>query len=237
MFHLVGLIRHLWQCACMLCTLLIDAARFLRCCLRSRVALVAENLFLRKQLVLYQAHQVKPRRAIDATRFALVWLSQWFDWQQALTVVQPETFRQWQRQRFRLFWRGKSRCGRPPSLVEWLGLIRQIGRDNLTWASGISTMHCGLSWTCRSRRAPCASTCPSLWITRRASVCCLNAGGHACAITPRPSSSMAWPWTCLPAVPKPCRPGSGSAGSIGGADPLRMGYRKALRVTRWALLC
>jgi hypothetical protein len=39
-------IRHLWPCASMLCTLILDAVWFLWLCLRSPVAVVAENLFL-----------------------------------------------------------------------------------------------------------------------------------------------------------------------------------------------
>jgi hypothetical protein len=53
--------------------------------LRPRVQLAAENLFLRKQLVLYLERQVKPRRADDATRIALVALSQLIDWRRILT--------------------------------------------------------------------------------------------------------------------------------------------------------
>ena len=126
-------IRHLVLCAVMLGTLLLDAARFLRCCLRSPAALAAENLFLRKQLALYQERHVKPRRATDAIRVALVWLSQWFDWPQALTVVQPETFNRWRRQRLRLFWRRPLRPGRPSIPIELQALIRQMARDNCTW--------------------------------------------------------------------------------------------------------
>src|SRR5262245_15389915 len=63
---------------------------------------------------LYQERHVKPRRATNATRLALVWLGRWFDWRQALAVVQPATFLRWHRQGFRLFWRWKSRPGRPP---------------------------------------------------------------------------------------------------------------------------
>jgi hypothetical protein len=44
---------------------------------------------LRRQLAQYQERQVKPRRANDATRIALVWLSRFFDWQKALVMVQP----------------------------------------------------------------------------------------------------------------------------------------------------
>jgi hypothetical protein len=94
--------------------LIIDAMRFLRLCLRSSMTLAAENLFLRKQLALYQERQVKPRRGTNVTRLACVWLSRWFDWRQALVVVQLATFTRWHRQGCRLFWRWKSRCGRPP---------------------------------------------------------------------------------------------------------------------------
>jgi hypothetical protein len=46
----------------MLLTLLGDGMRFLLLCLRPSPALAAENLFLRKQLALYQERQIKPRR-------------------------------------------------------------------------------------------------------------------------------------------------------------------------------
>jgi hypothetical protein len=39
--------------------------------MRSRAQLAAENLFLRKQLALYQERRIKPRRADDATRIIL----------------------------------------------------------------------------------------------------------------------------------------------------------------------
>jgi hypothetical protein len=79
MSPLAGPIRYLWQYAFMLLTLLIEATRLLRLCLHPPAVLAAENLFLRTQLALYQKRQVTPRRATDAARFTLVWLSQWFD--------------------------------------------------------------------------------------------------------------------------------------------------------------
>jgi hypothetical protein len=133
MVRLLHAIQPLVPCVVMLCTLLLEAARFLRCCLRSPAALAAENLFLRKQLALYQARHVKPQHATNAIRVALVWLSQWFDWQPALAVVQPETFQRWRRQGCHLFWRDTSCPGRPPIPVELPTLIRQMARDNLTW--------------------------------------------------------------------------------------------------------
>ena len=92
-------IRHLGPCAVLLYTLCLDAVKFLRYCLCSPAALAAENFFLRKQLALYQRRRVMPRCATDATRSALAWLSQWFDWQPVLVGVQPEIFRRWRRQR------------------------------------------------------------------------------------------------------------------------------------------
>jgi hypothetical protein len=126
MSRLSRTIRHLYQGAFMLATLLINAARLLRLSRRSPAALAAENLFLRKQLALYQEHHVKPRRARHATRITLLWLSPWFDWHRALVVVQPETFTRWRRQGFRLFRPWTSCCGRPPIPAELQGLIRQI---------------------------------------------------------------------------------------------------------------
>ena len=52
--------------------------------------LAAENFFLRKQLALFQEREIKPRRADNATRGALVWLSRAFNWRDAL-VVRPTT--------------------------------------------------------------------------------------------------------------------------------------------------
>jgi hypothetical protein len=79
MTRLTRTIRHLTRSAIMLCTCVITAAGSLRLCLRAPTALTAENLFLREQVALYQARQVKPRRTTDAIRVVLVWLSQWFD--------------------------------------------------------------------------------------------------------------------------------------------------------------
>jgi putative transposase len=133
MTRLMHFIRHLGQFICMLLTLLVDSVRYLGLCLRLPAALAAENIFLRKQLALYQERHVKPRRATYATRVALVWLARWFDWRHALTVVEPQTFIRWHRQGFRLFWRWKSRPGRPRILAELQTLIRQMAHDNPTW--------------------------------------------------------------------------------------------------------
>ena len=57
----------------------------------------------------------QPRRATHTTRIALTWLARWFDWRQALAIVQPATLIRWHRQGFRLFWRWKSNLDGPRS--------------------------------------------------------------------------------------------------------------------------
>jgi len=121
------------QLAGTLLTFLVDAWRYVGLRLRSPAALAPENLFLRKQLALYRERTVKPRRTTHATRLALIWLARWFDWRQALVIVQPATLVRWHRQGFRVFWRWKASPGRPSIPADLQALIRQMARDNPSW--------------------------------------------------------------------------------------------------------
>jgi len=101
---------------------------------RSHAQLAAENLFLKKQLALYMERQVKPGRADDATRIALVALSWLIDWRRILTVVKPDTLIRWHRKGFQLLWRWKSRPrGRPPLPADLQQLIAEMAAANRTW--------------------------------------------------------------------------------------------------------
>jgi putative transposase len=84
--------------------LLPDLATFVWLMLRPHGALAAENLFLRKQLAMYQERKQKPRQPDPRFRIALVLLPRLFDWRKTLAVVQPQTLVRWHRQGFRLFW-------------------------------------------------------------------------------------------------------------------------------------
>ena len=111
-----------------------DVLRFMSSALRPRAQLAAENLFLRKQLALYLEREVKPRRADDATRIALVALSRLIDWRRLLTIVKPETLIRWHRKGFRLFWRWKSMPrGRPRLPADLRQLIAKMAAANRTW--------------------------------------------------------------------------------------------------------
>ena len=114
--------------------LLLDASTFIRVNLRPRFVLAAEHLFLRKQLALYLERQVQPRRPRVAAKLTLALLSRLFPWQQALTIVKPDTFIRWHLQAFRLFWKRKSkRRGRARIPAELQKLIAQMAGDNPTW--------------------------------------------------------------------------------------------------------
>ncbi len=90
-----------------------EAVRWCGLVLRSQRSIEAENLFLRRQLALYVERGVEPRRMDSATRVALAFLSRFFHWRDALVVVRPETMIRWHRAGWKLWWRLKSRPGRP----------------------------------------------------------------------------------------------------------------------------
>jgi hypothetical protein len=101
--------------------------------LRSTEAVRAENLFLRRQLALFIERGVRPRRVDAATRVSLVVLTKLFEWRGALVVVQPATLLRWHRAGWRLFWRLKSRPGRPPIPQDLRALIRRMAKENPLW--------------------------------------------------------------------------------------------------------
>ena len=76
---------------------------------------------------------MNPRRATTATRLGLIWRASWFDWREALILLQPATLIRWHRQGCWLCWRWTLRPGRPRIPAELQALIRQMTHENLTW--------------------------------------------------------------------------------------------------------
>src|SRR5215831_9665735 len=70
-----SLVRTVAHCFRTIVPVVIDLIRLAILAVHSRRALAAENLFLRKQLALFQERQVKPRRANDSTRWMMATLS------------------------------------------------------------------------------------------------------------------------------------------------------------------
>jgi hypothetical protein len=126
-----------------------DFVVYLGLLIRPRKAIAAENLFLRRQLALYQERKVGPRRIDPATRITLAVLSRLLNWRDALIVVQPKTVDSLASSRFRLLWHWKSKPGRPPIPAE------------LTILIGFSLMTATVSMLRHSiRRSPtCGSEC------------------------------------------------------------------------------
>ncbi len=81
----------------------IDVFSFISRLPRSRSSLVAESLFLRKQLAIYQERGKKTGRINSATKLTLIGLSKLFNWRDSLMVIQPKTLIRWHREGFRLF--------------------------------------------------------------------------------------------------------------------------------------
>lgn len=122
------------------------------------VALTAENLFLRKQLALYQERNQRHRRTSAADRFVLVQLSRLFDWRLALVIVKPATLVAWHRTAFRQFWHWKSRPpGRPSLPVGLKLLIGSMASDNPTWGEERIADELSLKLGIMSRNIPLLS--------------------------------------------------------------------------------
>jgi putative transposase len=120
-----------------------DLACLARSGMRSRAQLAAENLFLRKQLALYQERGAKPHRADDATRIVLAGLSRFLELRQLLVIVKPATLIRWHRHGFRLFWRWKSRTpGRPRIPADVQRLIATMAASNLRGARNALPTSC-----------------------------------------------------------------------------------------------
>jgi putative transposase len=102
---------------------------------RSKEELIAENMFLRQQLIALE-REVKRPKLTQRDRQILVLLSSRIEaWREALMVVKPDTLIGWHRQGFKLFWRKKSqgRRGRPSIAAETIALIEEMAINNRTW--------------------------------------------------------------------------------------------------------
>src|SRR5215831_12464388 len=129
-----SLFRTVAHCFRTIVPVVIDLIRLAVFTAHSRRALAAENLFLRKQLALFQERKVKPRRANDSARLLMVILSRMFPWRGFLVNVKADTFIRWHHKGLRLFWRWKSKpTGRPRLAKEIRRLIREMAAENTTW--------------------------------------------------------------------------------------------------------
>jgi hypothetical protein len=105
--------------------------------LRTRRALVLENLALRHQLAVLQRTAARPRLRTSDRLFWVLLSRLWSGWAEAVAIVQPATVIQW-RTGFRLVWTWKSRRhgpGRPAVALEVRALIRRMSTANPIWGA------------------------------------------------------------------------------------------------------
>jgi hypothetical protein len=122
--------RAVAHCFRTLSLVVFDVVRQVFLVARSHSTSAAENLFLRKQLALFQERKAKPRRADDSTRWIMASLSRMFPWRDALVNVKPDTLIRWHRKGFRLSWRWKSKLrGRPRLAKDLRQLIREMAAE------------------------------------------------------------------------------------------------------------
>jgi putative transposase len=103
---------------------------------RRRVALELENLALRHQLHVLRRQRPGRARLFTIDRLLWVWLYRlWPRCLDTMVLVKPATVIQWHRQGFRLFWRWRSRSGRPLADHEIRKLIREKSNTNPLWGA------------------------------------------------------------------------------------------------------
>ena len=103
-----------------------------------RLELMAEILALRQQLAILNRTANLPSLRFQDRLFWGALAKCWQDWRSALLIVKPETVIKWHRQGFRLYWRWKSKTGRPgrPRIdAEIRELIRRISQENPLWGA------------------------------------------------------------------------------------------------------
>ena len=104
---------------------------------RTRAALIAENAFLRQQLVVLRRQVTRPVPT-PGDRLRLVLLARLVGgWRAALLIVQPETLLHWHRQGFRLVWSARSRdaSARPQIPAETVAAIQRLATENPLWGA------------------------------------------------------------------------------------------------------
>jgi len=101
--------------------------------IKTKTSLIVENIVLRHQLNIYLRKKKPKLKNIDRIIFDIL-SKTWNDWKSMLVIVKPETVLQWHRKGFKMYWRWKSRTGRPTINWELIKLIRKLQKENPLWS-------------------------------------------------------------------------------------------------------
>ena len=125
------ILRAVWELACY-------ALSFVWALLLPKALLAGRVVALESQLTVEMSGSSggKKRRRQFTPAFRMLWvvLSKLLDgWEDLVHLMKPETVKRWHTKAFGLFWRWRSRPGRPPVSSEMQELIRRISRENPLW--------------------------------------------------------------------------------------------------------
>ena len=117
-------------------TLLSELFSWLACRFRGRAELELAVIALRHQLAVLRRQRSRRTQLFAIDRLIWVWLYRvWPRFLNVLVVVKPATVIQWHRQGFRLYWRWRSKSGRPSINRELRDLIWQVSEANSLWGA------------------------------------------------------------------------------------------------------
>jgi hypothetical protein len=102
---------------------------------RNKSELMAENAFLRQQLIALHRQTKRPALTAWDRGLLVVLASRLRPWKPALLIVKPETVLYWHRQGFRLFWRhqSKPKTRQPRVPQDVIALIHAMALDHRLW--------------------------------------------------------------------------------------------------------
>ena len=117
-------------------SLLSELFSWLACRFRGRAELELEVIALRHQLAVLRRQRSGRTQLFAIDRLIWVWLYRvWPRFLNVLVVVKPATVIQWHRRGFRLYWRWRSKSGRPSINRELRDLILQMSEANSLWGA------------------------------------------------------------------------------------------------------
>src|SRR5271154_6510417 len=103
---------------------------------QGRMELELEVIALRHQLAVLRRQRPSRPRLFGIDRLLWVWLYRvWPRCLEVMLLVKPATVVQWHRRGFRLYWRWRSRSGRPSVNREVRRLIREMSGANPLWGA------------------------------------------------------------------------------------------------------
>ena len=110
----------------------------IRALFSTQVALAAENLVLRQQVIVLRRSVKRPRLRNRDRLFWIVICRLWKGWRSSLHILQPDTVVRWHREGFRRYWCRRSRSkkpGRSKINAEIRQLIKQMYTENPLWGA------------------------------------------------------------------------------------------------------